>query len=325
MDSVGFGVVGLGAFGLRYVEALSAQPDATVVWGCDLSPERHAAAVTAGALSVTDELDRLLEDPRVDAVVVATPEAGHRSVAVRAMEAGKHVVVEKPLATEREDAAAMVAVSERLGVMLMPAFLLRFDYRYAQLKARIGEIGPIRNIYAYRNFDRGLFGLYHRSHSFVENAIHDLDLILWLTGADVVAAHGYCRNTGDWSNPDVNWGILELDNNALAVVQTSWLYPAQEHRDLQWNAGIQVMGDRGVLEVSNDGGGFRANTEGAGILLLDQTGWADIHGEPRGAFGAMLRHVTGCISGRLTYAGTTPREALRSMEIAQMLIADSAG
>ena len=60
-------------------------------------------------------------------------------------------------------------------------------------------------------------------------------------------------------------------------------FPA--HEVLQWNTGIQVMCDRGVLEVRNDADGFRASTEDLGQVVLDQSGWATIHNEPRGAFG----------------------------------------
>ncbi|MBM3494273.1 MAG: hypothetical protein FJX72_08130 [Armatimonadetes bacterium] len=144
--------------------------------------------------------------------------------------------------------------------------------------------------------------------------------------------HGFCRNTlGQPNNvapasrrhPDVNWGVLEFASGALGVLQTTWLYPDQRHADLQWNAGIHVMGARGVLDCANDGGGFRANTDDAGILLLDQTGWADIHGEARGAFGAMLRHYVACIRGEAEYAGTPPEQALEAMRIACRLVEDS--
>ena len=117
--------------------------------------------------------------------MVVTPEAAHRAVAVAALEAGKHVLVEKPLATEEDDALAMIAASERSGKLLIPAFLLRFDYRYAQMKQRLPLIEPIRTLYAHRNFDRRLFALYSRTHSFIENAIHDIDLILWYVGSPV--------------------------------------------------------------------------------------------------------------------------------------------
>ena len=104
--------------------------------------------------------------------------------------------------------------------------------------------------------------------------------------------------------------MIEFENGVLAVMQTTWLYPPQPHENTQWNAGIQLMGARGVLEVANDSDGFRANTEATGIALLDQTGWAEIHGEPRGAFGAMLRHFTACLRGETEYRGATAAEAL---------------
>lgn len=254
---------------------------------------------------------------------VVTPEAAHRAVAVAALEAGKHVVVEKPLATENDDALAMIAAAERAGRLLLPAFLLRFDYRYARLKQRLPQIEPVRTLYAYRNFDRSLFERYSRTHSFIENAIHDIDLILWYVNSPLKRAHGFCRNTLGLLNPDINWGVLEFENGVLATLQTTWLYPPQNHADLQWNAGIQVMGAHGVLEVSNDSAGFRANTEATGIVLLDQTGWADIHGEARGAFGAMLRHYVSCLRGEAEYQGTTPQQALDAMRIARLLVADS--
>lgn len=318
-------VIGAGAFGRRYVRALQALSGAEAAWVCDRDPEaaREAAVLNSVPRHTTDATD-VCRDTDVDAVVVVTPEASHRQLAITALEAGKHVIVEKPLATEEENALAMAAAARRHDRLLMTAHLLRFDYRYAQIKQRLPDIGTVRNIYAYRNFDRSLFETYSRTHSFVENAIHDIDLILWYVGSDVRQVHGFCRSTLGRANPDVNWGVLEFENGAIAVLQTSWLYPPQDHANLQWNAGIQVMGDRGVLEVANDRGGFRGNVESSGILLLDQTGWADIHGEPRGAFGAMLRHYVACIREEAAYAGPTPDEAIASMRVARQLVDDAA-
>jgi predicted dehydrogenase len=318
-------VAGLGEFGLRYVRALRAQPGVRVFYGVDPDPERRGWAEQhfPGLRAVAD-LDTVCGDAAVDAVVVATPEAAHRAVAAAALAAGKHVIVEKPLATTEEDARAMIDAAREAGRLLMTAFLLRFDLRYARLKERLPQIGTVRSLYAYRNFDRSLFALYSRTHSFVENAIHDIDLMLWLVGRPVAHAHGFCRDTLGLPNPDVNWGVLEFDGGALGVLQTSWLFPPQRHADLQWNAGIQVMGDHGVLEVAFDHDGFRANLEEGGILLLDQTAWDEIYGEPRGAFGAMLRHFLACVRGETEYRGTSPEEAMESLRVARRLVADAA-
>jgi predicted dehydrogenase len=321
---VRFAIVGLGSFAARYVRALRGMPGVEVVWGVGRDPARtEAAARELGLTRHTVNVAEACADPALDAVIVCTPEDAHRPATVAALEAGKHVIVEKPLASTDEDGTAMVEAARRSGKLLMTAFLLRFDYRYAQLKQRLPQIAPVRSVYAYRNFDRSLFRLYSRTHSFIENAIHDIDLLLWYLESPVARVHGFCRNTLGMANPDVNWGVLEFASGAIGVLQTTWLYPDQRHADLQWNAGIHVMGARGVLECANDRGGFRANTDDAGILLLDQTGWADVHGEARGAFGAMLRHYVACIRGEAEYAGTPPDQALEAMRIARRLVDDS--
>jgi predicted dehydrogenase len=325
MKELHLAVVGCGAFGTRYLDSLRTLPGVVVKWVCDLDETRAAdAAAKFGSLRWTSHSLEALDDPEVDAAVVVTPENAHRAVAVAAFERGKHVIVEKPLATTEEDSQAMLAAARASGKLLMIGFLLRFDYRYARLHQRLSSIGTVRNIYAWRNFDRSLFELYSRTHSFIENAIHDIDLILWCVRDRAVRTHGYCRTTQGRENPDINWGVIEFERGALAVLQTSWMYPPQPHDILQWNAGLQVMGDHGVLEVRMDADGFRAHTESDGQTVLDQTGWAVIHDEPRGAFGAMLRHFMAALRGDVPYAGTPPEEAVASMRIACDLANDAA-
>jgi UDP-N-acetylglucosamine 3-dehydrogenase len=321
MKSLKLAVIGAGAFGSRYIDSLQSMSGAQLSWVCDLNAELcRSVAERFQIPNVSTDFKHACADSSLDAVIVVTPEGAHREIVVGALEAGKHVIVEKPLATNEEDGRVMLAAARRSGKLLMTGFLLRFDYRYARLQQRLGQIGEIRNIYAYRNFDRSLFELYSRTHSFIENAIHDIDLILWYVRSPVRNVHGFCRNTLGKQNPDVNWGVLEFESGAIAVLQTSWLYPPQKHDLLQWNSGIQVMGEHGVLEVSFDRGGFRSNTEEDGIALLDQTGWAEIHGEPRGAFGAMLRHFLACIRGDTEYHGATPEDAIESMRVAMRLV-----
>ena len=321
MERSRLAVIGTGAFGSRYIHSLQHMPGVELSWVCDLNSD--LCRWTAAKYSIensTADYRVVCADSTVNAVVVVTPESAHREIVVAALDAGKHVIVEKPLATTEEDGRAMIAAAKRSNKLLMTGFLLRFDYRYGRLQERLPSIGKIRNIYAYRNFDRNLFDLYSRTHSFVENAIHDIDLVLWYMQSRVKKVHAFCRNTLGKSNPDVNWGVLEFENEAIAVLQTSWLYPPQKHDLLQWNSGMQVMGEGGVLEVSFDQNGFRANTEADGMAVLDQTGWAEIHGEPRGAFGAMLRHFIACIRGEAEYRGATPEEAMESMRIAMRLV-----
>lgn len=324
MSDLSVGIVGMGAFGQRYTAALAQTSGVRVRWAIDPDPARRAEARERfGVERVSGSVDDLCADPEVTAAIVVTPEAAHREPTVKALTAGKHVLVEKPLATSAEDAEAMVSAAEASGRLLTPAMLLRFDRRYAQIRERLDGLGTVRSVHAWRNFDRGLFRQYSRTHSFVENAIHDIDLIQWYVDRPLERAHGFCRNTLGLENPDVNWGVLEFSGGAIAVLETNWLYPPQPHAELQWNAGIQVMADGGVLEARNDGTGLMANTEASGLRLLDQSAWASVHGEPRGAFGAMLRHMVSVWRGERAYGGTTARQAAEAMRIADALIADA--
>jgi len=321
---VNVAVVGTGQFGVRYVDALRRLSSVRVKWVCCLEADQcRSVAKEYDVPHHTTHLQEVCDDEEVDAVVVVTPEDAHREVAVAALESGKHTIIEKPLATTEEDGLAIADAARRNGRLAMTAYLLRFDYRYAQIKERLPAIGRVGSVHAWRNFDRSIFEYYCRTHSFVENAIHDIDLILWYVGSRVARVHGFTRNTMGLVNPDVNVGILEFENGTIAMLQTTWLYPSQRSDILQWNAGIQVMGEHGVLEASNDQTGFRSNIGGDGVALLDQTAWATIHGEPRGAFSAMLRHYIACIRGEAEYAGPTPEDAVESMRIACRLIEDS--
>jgi predicted dehydrogenase len=139
---------------------------------------------------------------------------------------------------------AMLRAAKRSGKLLMTSFLLWFDWRYAQRKQRLHQIGKVRNIYAYRNFDCSLFELYSRTHSCVENRIHDSDIILWYVQSRATKIHGFCRNTLGLPSPDINWGVIESENGVIAVPQTSGVYPPQKPENVQFNAGIQVMRER---------------------------------------------------------------------------------
>lgn len=324
MRPLRIGIVGFGAFGRRYAESLDGLGGVDISWVVDPSSEaREWACRRFPNVSVSADMDGLCADDTVTVIVVATPEANHAQSAIAGLRAGKHVLVEKPLATSEDDAKAMLEAEVGSSGTLFPAMLLRFDLRYARLKQRLPSIGTVRSIHAWRNFDRGLFAQYSRTHSFVENAIHDIDLIQWLVPGRVDRVHGFHRYTSGRENPDVNWGVLEIAGGVLGMVQTSWLYPEQPHADLQWNAGIQVMGDRGVLEVRHDAMGLVVHTDDNGLCLVDQSAWDDIAGDPRGAFGAMLRHLVAVWRGERQYQGTTALEAVDAMRIANRLVADA--
>src|SRR4051812_18969547 len=153
MSDVSIGVVGLGYWGPNLARNFAALPGARLAWLCDERAEmreRHGASFPQARL--TGELDDLLDDPGLDAVVLATPVPTHAELAIRVLEAGKHCFVEKPLAQSVADAERAVAAAERSGRILMVGHLLEYHPGVAKLKELVdeGHLGDVHYIYGNR-------------------------------------------------------------------------------------------------------------------------------------------------------------------------------
>src|SRR5690606_36123126 len=148
----------------------------------------RAAAVARdfGVSTVAGDLTELL-DAGIDAVVVATPEALHRDPVVASLDAGKHVLVEKPLTTDVAQAREIAEAARRAGTIVIPGFNLRYDDRHREVKEWIasGRAGTLTSLALRRNRPSALFSTYQRVHPGFESTSHDIDLALWLTGSRI--------------------------------------------------------------------------------------------------------------------------------------------
>src|SRR3954451_8099055 len=130
------GVVGLGYWGPNLARNFAGLPDAELTWLCDARPDVRARFGAAFPQArTTGELDDLLNDPGLDAIVLATPVPSHAALAIRVLEADKHCFVEKPLAQSVADAQAAVDAAERADRTLMVGHLLQYHPGIARLKA----------------------------------------------------------------------------------------------------------------------------------------------------------------------------------------------
>ena len=224
------GLAGLGYWGPNLARNLDDLPDAELTWLCDSDPTRltRYAPRFTGART-TDRFDDLLEDRTLDAVLVATPVVTHHELAKRALLAGKHVFVEKPLALTAGDADEVVAIAEERGLVLMPGHLLLYHPGVAKLKELVesGELGRV--LYVYGN--RQNLGQIRRD----ENALwslgaHDLSVILHLVEEDPaeVWARGESFLAPDVE--DVVFCYLRFPSGVVAHMHLSWLDPHKMRR-----------------------------------------------------------------------------------------------
>lgn len=222
--------IGCGYWGPNLLRNFSTLPDARVTCVVEASEERrryvrethpHTAAVA--------ELAPVLADPAVQAVVVATPARSHYELAHRALAAGKHVFVEKPLAMTVAEVDALAAAAERRGLVLMAGHTFLYNPAVLALRALIesGELGRVYYLYS----QRLNLGVVRGDVNALWNlAPHDLSIFNFLLGSAplAVAAHGTA-----YLQPgieDVVFANLEYPGQVRASVHVSWLDPNKVRR-----------------------------------------------------------------------------------------------
>ena len=224
------GVVGLGYWGPNLARNVDRIPDAELAWCCDeRAVARERLAAVHPHARFTGRLDDLLEDDALDAVVLATPVATHAALAVRVLEAGKHCLVEKPLAQSVADAERAVAAARANGSLLMVGHLLEYHPGVRKLKeiADAGELGEIHYIYSNR---LNLGQLRADENALWSLGAHDIAVILLLAGEDPyeLHAHGECYMRDDVE--DVVFAFLRFPSGRAAHLHLSWLDPHKERR-----------------------------------------------------------------------------------------------
>jgi predicted dehydrogenase len=227
MSSIGVGVIGAGPWGTNLLRVLGATPGAELRWICDLDRERLARAGAAhpGA-RLTRELDDVLDDRAVEAVVVAVDSPRHHAVARRALEAGRHALVEKPLALSAADAAELVALArERRRVLMVGHVLLHHPaiVRARELLAA-GALGQV----LYLEATRVAFGTVRPGESvWWSVAPHDVAAALYLFDAAPATVSATGAAYVQPGRADVAWATLGFADGRAARVHVSWLAPAK--------------------------------------------------------------------------------------------------
>jgi predicted dehydrogenase len=229
MTPIGIAVVGAGYWGPNLVRNAQATPAFRVEYLCDLD-EARARRVLGGYSTVRVEsaLDEVLADPAVQAVAVATPAGTHLDVVLAALEAGKHVLVEKPLASTHADGGKLVAVADERGLVLM----LDHTYCYTPAVRRLrelvrgGEIGTLQ----YVDSVRINLGLVQPDVDVLwDLAPHDLSILDSILPAGVrpvaVAAHG--SDPIGAGRACVAYLSVRLSDGGIAHVHVNWLSPTK--------------------------------------------------------------------------------------------------
>lgn len=303
-----FGVVGAGLWGSFHCKTLNAIPGAELAAVCDLDPERGAQMQREfGARKVYQDFRQLIADPDVDAVTVATPDFAHADIVLAAIEAGKHVMSEKPLATTLAEAEKIASAASRSGVKVMVDFHNRVNPAVHLAKETIasGEIGHVLHASArlsntvFVPFD--LLSWAAKSSALWFLGSHSVDALCFMLGADVVKVQamvrrGYLASQGV-DTADVHVSLLEFDNGAVATLENSWVLP----RDLPlvYDFRAEIVGEKGSLQLDTAQNGTFRKYAGAGLRTADMLGVTPAAGGRIGGFvmEAIARFVDAVTTG----------------------------
>lgn len=281
MKKIRFGLTGSGYMGRTHGEAikhLAGIAELVALWG------GSRAAGLAAQLNVAHAptLEALMSRDDIDAIVVTTPHHLHAKEVVLALESGKHVLVEKPMATTVEDCDRMLAAAARHGRLLGVAYNLRFRNNLPQARDLIaaGAIGRVQSLHYSMirqlanmgNFGGNKLGWINLPESigFVLGGLtHGIDAIRWATGAEVTKSAGFCRTfTPGRANEDTTVGIMEFSNGAICSVHTT----TAAHGDFP--------GEMARLSIIGSAGSIDMDTFGAMHLTDRAKGWRLVTTQP---------------------------------------------
>lgn len=224
-EALAVGIVGCGYWGPNLARNFHGDPRASVVALCDLDAnrlermrERHPSA------RLFTSFDRMIQETDLDAVAIATPVSSHHRLAKAALIAGKHVLVEKPMAASSDECRELVELAERSGLVLMVGHTYLFASAVRKITEiiRAGGIGELR----YINCQRLNLGLFQQDINVAwDLAPHDLSIILDLMGGPPAFLN--CQGNAHFTAgvEDVTNLSLTFSDHRFATIQSSWLEP----------------------------------------------------------------------------------------------------
>jgi len=301
------GLIGAGMWGETHARTYSEHPQAKFVAVADVNEERaKGLAKKYGAQSYYKDYRDMLRNPEVEAVAVVVPDYLHRQPAVDAAMAGKHLLVEKPLATTVEDAEAIVRAAKDAGVKLMVDFHNRWDPPFAAAKDAIekGELGAplllyMRHSNAIKVPTEMLTWLPKSSSIVFWLGSHSVDLVRWLVADEVEQVYSVSRSkvlaSKGFNSDDFFASILEFRRGAVATVENAWMLP--NTLPVLGDFIAEIVGEKGSIRITIVGNNCIDKATETSYTQPDVLIFPTVHGKSKGFAGESIVHFIECIAG----------------------------
>ena len=320
------GVVGLGNQGLAHVEALKSVEEAelTAVADVDLARARRVAE-EYGVPAACGSARELCEKGGVDAVVVATPDHLHFEPVMAALECGKHVLVEKPMATRLDEAERIAAEAKRRGLILAVNFENRFNPPFAHIKEllRRGELGSPLYMYARLSdtlyVPRKMLSWASKTSVAFFLMSHTADLARWYFERPVreVYAISLTKVLSDLGTPDAYAAILKFDEG-FALLESGWVLPESSPSIFDFK--LELVCTEGAVHVDTEREALSVAARSYGYPHLAKL--HRVHGLPAGFLREADRHFLRSVL-RLAEPVATAEDGVENVRIIEAVVRSS--
>jgi UDP-N-acetylglucosamine 3-dehydrogenase len=301
---VKWALIGAGFFGEMYAQILTSLPNVELV--SIFSTDDESLKRVADKFNIkkrSKDFKKIINDGEIEAVAIITIEHHHYEPCMEAIKAGKHIIIEKPLAPRMSEANEMIEAAEKAGVTLAVCHILPFNTHYAIAKNEIenGAVGDIVSAYARRNAP-ALWGdkIQQHSSAMYDEVVHDLECFLWFTeftkqkGWKAKRVYGQQINIRGYAKPDINWAAFTFENGCIAVFEANWFIPNSTPYISSMDSQMEIHGTKGMIYIDLGDQGLKINDE-KGWRTPDVTWWPKVRGNIEGALGNEIRYLADCI------------------------------
>jgi UDP-N-acetylglucosamine 3-dehydrogenase len=306
----------VGWFGERHCQALASLPAVELAALCDTNEARlDEMGRRFGVGALYTDYRSLLADPAIDAVSIVTMIEQHAAPTTAALQEGKHVFLEKPMAASVTDCRAIVYAARASDRYLMVGHICRFNPRFvaAQRDIASGKLGKIVSMYARRNVVSAIGrASMDNIGPIIGNAVHDTDLMLWFSGARIESAYARSVNTFGMKHADVAWTMYQFDSGAIGVCENVWCLPDASGFLIQER--LEIIGTEGVIYLHEAPPAYSLVGRD-GWHMPDTTYWPDVRrGIVGGALAAELGYFVNCVQQGTPPTVVTPEEAMAAVQ-----------
>ncbi len=315
MDRLRIGVIGLGWFGEIHCETILGIANLELAALCTRRTERLAEqAAKFGVKKMYTDYRAMLDDPDIDAVSIVTMWDQHTDPAIAALEAGKHVFLEKPMASTVADCNRIMAAARKAKGILQIGHICRFNprYRMAKLAIDAGRIGRIVALNSRRNIPAAWTPeILNKIGPIVGDAIHDTDLMLWFTGDRVASAYAQTVSVRNLKFPDIGQTMYRFKGGATATLETVWCMPEKTPFDIDER--MSIIGTEGIIHIQDTFPNLGI-VDGSKLHSPDTTYWPMFDGVRGGALRAEFDYFADCALKGINPAIGRPQDAAAALE-----------